>query len=122
MRRLGLIVTALLLTAIAVIAQEPQVYQPGNGVSAPRLVKEVKPFYPQAARDAKIQGTVLLSAVIRDDGSVGDVAVTRSLDTKYGLDAEAIKSAKQWTFTPGMKDGKPVAVKVSIEIAFTLRG
>ena len=85
-----------------------------------RLVKEVKPSYTKEARDAKIQGAVLLSAVVREDGTVGDVKVSRSLDAKYGLDNEAVKAAKQWTFTPGMKDGKPVAVEVYIELAFNL--
>jgi TonB family protein len=56
---------------------------------------------------------------LREDGTVGDVNVTRSLDTKY-LDAEAVKAVKQWTFKPGMKDGKAVPVLVTIEMAFTL--
>jgi TonB family protein len=111
----------LLVTATAIIAQDSQVYQSGNGVSTPRLIKEVKPNYTKEARDAKIQGTVVLAVVVREDGTVGDAQVTRSLDAKYGLDNEAIKSAKQWTFSPGLKDDKPVAVKVTVEIAFTLR-
>jgi len=64
---------------------------------------------------------VLLSAVVLEDGTVDDVAVIRSLDTKYGLDGQAVKAAKQWLFSPGMKDGKPIAVKITIELAFTLR-
>jgi periplasmic protein TonB len=120
MKPIALTFVALLVAASTVIAQEPQTYRPGNGVSAPKLVKEVKPNYTPEARAAKIQGTVLLSAVVREDGTVGDVKVSRSLDAKYGLDAEAVKAAKQWTFTPGMKDGKPVAVAVTIELAFNL--
>jgi protein TonB len=49
------------------------------------------------------------------------VSVVRSLDTTYGLDAEAVFAAKQWRFNPGMKDGAPVAVRVTIEMTFTLR-
>ena len=116
-----LMLAALLFTATATIAQQRQAYQPGNGVSTPKLIKEVKPEYTPEARAAKIQGTVLLSAVVLEDGTVDDVAVIRSLDTKYGLDAQAVKAAKQWIFSPGMKDGKPVPVKVTIELAFTLR-
>ena len=63
---------------------------------------------------------VLLSVVVLADGTVGDVTVTRSLDTQYGLDAEAVKAAKQWLFNPGQKDGVAVAVKVTIEMTFTL--
>jgi protein TonB len=119
MKLVMLMLAGLVVAATATIAQEPQAYRPGNGVSAPKLVKEVKPNYTPEARAAKIQGTVLLSAVVREDGTVSDVKVSRSLDTKYGLDAEAIKAAKQWTFNPGMRDGKPVAVLVAIELAFT---
>jgi TonB family protein len=63
---------------------------------------------------------VVMTAVVREDGTVGEVTITQSLDTKFGLDAEAVKAAKQWTFKPGMKDRKPVAVLVTIEIAFSL--
>jgi protein TonB len=121
MRLVALMLAVLLVTATATIAQAPQVYQPGNGVSAPKLIKQAKPKYTREAMAAKIQGTVLLSAVIREDGTVGEVKVTRSLDTKYGLDNEAVKAAKQWTFEPGLKDGKPVNVVMTIEIGFTLR-
>ena len=121
MKRTVLMLAALLFTATATIAQQRQVYQPGNGVSPPKLIKEVKPEYTPEARAAKIQGTVLLSAVVLEDGTVDNVTVLRSLDTKYGLDGQAVKAAKQWMFSPGMKDGKPVAVKVTIELAFTLR-
>jgi TonB family protein len=55
------------------------------------------------------------------DGTVGEVNVIRSLDTTYGLDASAVFAAKQWRFNPGMKDGVPVAVRVTIEMTFTLR-
>ena len=116
-----LMLAALLFTASATIAQQRQVHPPGNGVSTPKLIKEVKPEYTPEARAAKIQGTVLLSAVVLEDGTVDNVAVIRSLDTKYGLDGQAVKAARQWMFSPGMKDGKPVAVKITIELAFTLR-
>jgi len=53
--------------------------------------------------------------------TVNDVEVVRSLDTEYGLDEQAIKAAKQWRFKPGTKDGKAVAVRVSLEMTFTLK-
>jgi TonB family protein len=115
-----LVLNALLVTTTATIARQPEAYRPGNGVSPPKVLKEVKPQYTPEARAAKIEGTVLLSATVREDGTVGDVTVARSLDAKYGLDGEAIKAALQWRFSPGMKDGKPVPVKVTIELAFTL--
>ena len=71
---------------------------------------------------AKVEGSVLMECVIQSDGSVrDDIKVIRSLDPKYGLDAEAVKAARQWTFKPGMKDSKAVAVRVTIEMAFTTK-
>jgi len=97
------------------------VYRPGNGVSLPRVVREVRPNYTSDAMRAKVQGVVMLECVVRPDGTVGDVQVTRSLDSTFGLDQEAIKAAKQWRFTPGTRMGEPVPVLVSIELTFTLR-
>jgi periplasmic protein TonB len=112
---------AIALVAVAGAQEAPQVYKLGAGVKAPRLVKEFKPKYSSDAMDAGIQGTVELDAIVGDDGKVGDVQVTRSLDTVYGLDEAAVECVKQWLFRPGTKDGKPVAVQVAIEITFTLR-
>jgi len=97
------------------------VYQPGNGVLTPRLLKEVKPQYTAQAMRAKIQGTVLLQCVVMPDGTVANITVVRSLDSSFGLDQEAVKAARQWQFAPGTRFGQPVAVQVTIEIAFTLR-
>jgi TonB family protein len=96
-------------------------YRPGNGVTIPQLVREVKPSYTADAMRAKVQGTVWLECVVMPDGSVGRVQVIRSLDSTFGLDQEAIKAAKQWRFRPGMRMGEPVPVLITIELAFTLR-
>jgi periplasmic protein TonB len=95
------------------------VFRPGAGVTAPRLTKEVRPRYPNEAMRAKIQGAVLLEAVVQTDGTVGEVRVTRSLDQKFGLDDACISAVKKWQFTPGTKDG--VAVPVLVEVEMTLR-
>ena len=97
------------------------VYRPGNGVDLPRVEHEVKPQYTAEAMRAKVQGTVLLECVVLPDGSVGNVQVSKSLDSSFGLDQEAIKAAKQWRFRPGTRQGQPVAVLVTIELTFTLR-
>jgi TonB family protein len=96
------------------------VYRPGNGVTLPRVVREVKPEYTAEAMREKIQGSVLIEATVTTEGGVIDAKVVRSLDAKYGLDDEALKAARQWRFVPGMKDGKPVNVLVTIQLAFTL--
>jgi periplasmic protein TonB len=92
-----------------------------QSATMPVLVKDVKPQYTREAREARIQGVVNLDAVVLKDGSVGEVTVTKSLDQKYGLDEQAIKALIQWQFKPGTKDGKPVDVRVSIEMSFTLK-
>jgi TonB family protein len=97
------------------------VERPGQGVSSPILLHETKPNYTAAAMRARIQGVVVMECVVEVDGSVGAVRVTRSLDTAYGLDDEAVRNLKQWRFRPGMRDGTPVRVAVSIEMSFTLR-
>ena len=56
-----------------------------------------------------------------ENGVVGDVEIVESLDKVYGLDDQAIKAIRQWTFEPGTKDGKPVAVRVEVEMTFTLK-
>ncbi len=97
------------------------VYRPGNGVTLPRVLREVKPQYTSDAMRAKVQGTVLLECVVRPDGLIGDVQVIHSLDPTFGLDQEAIKAAKQWRFAPGTRLGEPVSVLITIELTFTLR-
>jgi TonB family protein len=97
------------------------VYRPGNGVTLPRVLKEVRPNYTSDAMRAKVQGIVTLECVVRPDGSVGDVQIIRSLDSIFGLDQEAIKAAKNWKFAPGTRMGEPVPVLISIELTFTLR-
>jgi len=96
-------------------------YRPGNGVSLPTLIREVKPAYTSDAMRAKVQGTVLVQCIVKQDGSVGDVEVLRSLDPTFGLDQEAIKAAKQWRFRPGTRLGEAVPVQITIELTFTLR-
>ena len=94
-----------------------------SGVTSPRLVREIKPNYTADAVRSKVQGSVLLEAVVRPDGSVDPnrVRVVRSLDAIAGLDQQAILAVKAWQFRAGTFDGKPVAVRVLVELTFTLR-
>lgn len=96
------------------------VFRPGGGVTAPKVTKEIRVSYTPDALRAKVQGSVALEAVVRADGTVGDVRVVRSLDRRYGLDDEAVKALKQWQFTPGQKDGVAVPVVVEVEMTFTI--
>ncbi len=113
--------TASVPMVAAAAHQANQVYEPGSGIVMPTVVGEVRAGYTAEAKANRIQGSVLLSIVVQADGTVGNVEVTRSLDTKYGLDQSAVAAARQWTFKPGTRDGKPVAVRVELEMTFTLR-
>lgn len=94
------------------------VYRVGAGVSSPMIIYKVEPEYSEEARKAKFQGTVIISAIVDVDGILKDIKVVRALG--LGLDEKAIEAIQKWRFKPGVKDGKPVAVHVSIEVNFRL--
>ena len=110
-----------LAVAVAVgAAAQGKVYKMGEaGVVAPRLTSEVKPQYTEGAMRRKVQGTVELSAVVRETGVPDTLTVIRSLDDE--LDQKAIEALQQWRFKPGTLNGQPVAVSVNVELTFTLR-
>jgi len=95
-------------------------YRAGGAVSAPRLIKEVKPGYTVEALRARIQGSVVLEAVVTADGCASQIRIIRSLDAG-GLDEEAIAAVAQWRFEPGRLGGTPVNVLVNIVLDFTVR-
>jgi periplasmic protein TonB len=94
------------------------VYRPGGGVSNPIPINRPEPQYSEEARKAKWQGSVLLSLVVDENGKTKDIKVVRPLG--LGLDEKAIEAVQKWTFIPGKKDGKPVAVQAQIEVTFRL--
>jgi TonB family protein len=121
-RTFQLLALTLALVSASPLAQSPgQIYDPGNGVSLPVVVTQVKAEYTAAAMKARIEGTVVLQSVVLEDGTVGDVRVQQSLDTEHGLDEQAVATMKLWKFKPGQRDGKPVAVRIYCEMRFALR-
>jgi periplasmic protein TonB len=97
------------------------VYRLGSGISNPEPIYSPRPNYTADAMRAKVQGLVALEAVVKPDGSVGEVKITRSLDPHFGLDQEAIRTVKSWRFRPARRNGEPVPVWVDVELSFTLR-
>jgi len=89
------------------------------GATGPRVQKGVRPTYPQAAGERKIEGTGELDCIINADGSVRECQVVRSVDTVYGVDQAALDAVRKWRFIPGIIRGKPAPFPVTIE--FTLR-
>jgi protein TonB len=95
-------------------------YQPGSGVTAPILIHSVRPAFTTEAMHARVSGVALLDCVVNPDGTVSNIRVVRSVDPRYGLDAQAIAALRQWRFKPGMKQGTPVPVAVRVELFFAL--
>jgi len=96
------------------------VFRAGGAVTVPKVTKEVRVGYTADAARERVQGSIALEAVVRPDGTVGEVRVVRSLDKRFGLDEEAVKALKQWQFIPGQKDGVAVPVLVEVEMSFTM--
>jgi protein TonB len=115
---------SFLISGAALLGQDPGdklpegVYKPGQGVTAPKATYAPQPEYTDKARKQKINGTVVLTMVVTEEGKVRDVRVTKSLDR--GLDKQAIAAVSTWKFEPGTKDGKPVAVQLPVEVDFRL--
>jgi TonB family protein len=87
------------------------------GVRPPRLVYAPIPEYSDEARRKNIQGIVVLSALVDEQGRPTDIRVERSLG--YGLDEEAVEAVSQYQFKPATTlDGKPVAERIRIQVSF----
>jgi TonB family protein len=89
------------------------------GGQAPRLLHDVQPVYTSQAMREKIQGRVVMEALVSADGAVEAVRVTRSLHAD--LDRSAVAALKAWKFGPPVMNGKAVAVVVEVEMSFTLK-
>jgi TonB family protein len=94
------------------------VFRVGGGVLAPRPLSTPDPQYTDQARKAKVEGTCVLAMIVGPDGKPRDIRVQRGIG--MGLDQKAIEAVQQWRFDPATKDGRPVAVQISVEVSFKL--
>lgn len=119
-RRLFFVVPAILVAlTLAAPSFAEKIYKIGPGIVPPKLLFKTEPQYTDEARDAQIEGTVVLSIVVGTDQAAHDIQVVKSLDA--GLDANAVTAIKTWQFQPGTKDGKPVAVRANVQVNFRLQ-
>jgi TonB family protein len=88
----------------------------GADLSAPEAITKVDPAYPQEMMQDRIEGVVVLYAVIHADGSVGEVRVLEGFDDR--LNENARKALAQWRFRPGTKDGTPVDIEAVVRVPF----
>ena len=97
----------------------PQRVRVSQGVSAGLLVRRVNPTYPPLARQARIQGQVVLRAVISKDGSISNLTLVSGHPM---LAPAAIDAVKQWKYRPYLLNGEPVEVDTEVLVNFTLAG
>jgi protein TonB len=116
----GVIGSVLSSTPVAVpkIAT-PQRVRVSAGVTQGLLVKRVQPAYPPLARQARIQGTVVLQAQI---SKAGDIENLQLISGHPMLAPAAIEAVKQWKYRPYLLNGEPVEVETQVQVNFTLAG
>ena len=94
-----------------------QAVRVGGQIKEPKKLKDVKPTYPDIAKQARVQGVVILECTISPQGKVTDVKVLRGIPL---LDAAAIEAVKQWVYTPTLLNGVPVPVIMTVTVNFRL--
>ncbi len=120
----GVIAGTVAGDASAVLAPPPAAPPPpsqpvpvGGKVAPPAKVRGADPVYPAIAQAARVQGLVILQAVIGEDGRVRDVRVMKSIPL---LDQAAVDAVRQWEYSPTLLNGVPVPVVMTVTVRFNL--
>ncbi len=90
----------------------------GGDIKAPRKTRHVNPVYPPIAQSARIQGMVMIEAIIGADGRVKEASIRRGIPL---LDQAALDAVRQWEFTPTLLNGVPVPIVMTVTVNFTLQ-
>ena len=91
------------------------------GLTPPTVkTKEPPKTYAKWARLSGTEGVAMMQGIVGTDGRIEQVRLLKSVDAKHGLDEEALRTVKQWTFDPATLDGKPVRMVVDLDIKFYL--
>ncbi len=93
-------------------------YSMGPCATPPKLIHAIDPQYPEKARQARYEGTVILWLIVETDGQGHDIRVAKSLG--MGLDLAAVNAVKEWKFEPATYEGKAVPVEINVEVNFRL--
>ena len=92
--------------------------RPGGKIEPPRIVRRVQPVYPVIAQTSRVQGTVVIEALIGTDGRVRNAVVMRGRDV---LNDAALTAVRQWVFTPTRLNGEPIEVIMTVSVVFSLQ-
>ena len=90
----------------------------GDGIRPPAKIVNADPVYPPEAREARVQGVVILEVTLSRTGEVSDVEVLRSVPL---LDEAAVAAVRQWRYEPTLVDGEPVSILMTVTMSFQLR-
>jgi len=97
----------------------PQRVRVSSGVVSGLLLRKVQPNYPPLARQARIQGVVVLQAQISKEGAIENLQL---ISGHPMLAPAAIEAVKQWKYKPYLLNGEPVEVETQVQVNFTLAG
>src|SRR5262249_16764881 len=112
--------TALLLGSGSAPAAPPMSSKPpvGGQLQPPRLINSTRPIYPQAARVERIQGSVMLDALVDENGKV---VQTQVISGPVPLQAAAQESVRNWRYQPAQLNGQPISVHTRVSVNFALQ-
>jgi TonB family protein len=94
----------------------PGYLRPKGKLAAPVPLRKVDPKYPQLAIKKRIEGEIILYAIIRKDGSVDSIQLVRGIDPQ--LDSNSMEALSRWQFRPGTREGQPVDLEAVVHIPF----
>lgn len=105
------------VSAMGVQEQQKARIRVGGDIKEPKKVKHVPPAYPEDAKRDRVEGVVILEAVIGTDGTVQEGKILRSVPQ---LDKAALDAVMQWKYTPTLLNGEPVEVVMTVTVTFSL--
>ncbi|MEX2263903.1 MAG: TonB family protein [Bryobacteraceae bacterium] len=119
--RMGVVTETVEVRANGVPAKTagaPRRVRVGGNVQATKLISQVRPVYPERARAAGVEGTVILRAVIQKDGAIGDLLAFPGAEPDLADAAET--AVRQWRYSPTLLNGEPVEIETHVEVRFRL--
>ena len=114
---LGFVLVVSITLSGAPISAQLAPYRVGGPIRPPAKIKNVAPVYPEPARNARVQGVVILEALVDRQGRVESVRVLRSIPL---LDNAAIAAVRQWRYSPLMLNGQPERFVLTVTLSFGL--
>uniref|UniRef100_A0A7V4G9P2 Energy transducer TonB n=1 Tax=Desulfobacca acetoxidans TaxID=60893 RepID=A0A7V4G9P2_9BACT len=90
----------------------------GGNVQESKLIRRVEPVYPELAKRARVQGTVVLIVTVDEEGNVSDIQISKGHPL---LNDAAVSAVRQWKYSPTLLNGEPVPVIATVTVIFNLK-